>query len=270
MIINHKYEFIFIKTRKTGGTSVEIALSELSESLDDVLTPLVEEDEKIRFAISKMRPQNYKFNLLELASTPARIFRERNIYDRFERRALYLKFWNHISAPLVQSRTPESIWSYTKFTIERDPWDKIVSCYKWLLRYLNRSEANYSLTDFFNDGWADWLSDFHLYSKYGLPLLDYYLNYDKLTEATLALSKNLHLNNPIDISRQRINAKGDPRNNKTESSKLFDSSLDNRVRIIFSREITTFGFRTSVFKPKPNLGAFLKFGNIEGGCTSLD
>lgn len=47
MIISHKYKFIFLKTKKTAGTSFEIALSRyLGE--DDVVTPISPECEALR------------------------------------------------------------------------------------------------------------------------------------------------------------------------------------------------------------------------------
>ena len=39
MIISHKYRFIFVKTRKTAGTSVEAYLSQHCGD-SDVLTPI--------------------------------------------------------------------------------------------------------------------------------------------------------------------------------------------------------------------------------------
>ena len=39
MIISHKYKFIFIKTRKTAGTSMEIYLSQYCDD-NDIVTPI--------------------------------------------------------------------------------------------------------------------------------------------------------------------------------------------------------------------------------------
>ena len=44
MIISHKHKFIFIKTFKVSGTSMEIALSRYTGK-KDILTPLNLEDE---------------------------------------------------------------------------------------------------------------------------------------------------------------------------------------------------------------------------------
>lgn len=47
MIISHKHKFIFIKTKKTAGTSIEIALSSICDA-DDIITRISSEDEKTR------------------------------------------------------------------------------------------------------------------------------------------------------------------------------------------------------------------------------
>ena len=44
MLISHKYKFIFIKTMKTAGSSVEIELGKIMGD-DDVVTPLCDEVE---------------------------------------------------------------------------------------------------------------------------------------------------------------------------------------------------------------------------------
>ena len=38
MIISHKHKFIFLKTRKTAGTSVQIALSGICDQDLDIIT----------------------------------------------------------------------------------------------------------------------------------------------------------------------------------------------------------------------------------------
>ena len=47
MIVSHAHKFIFIKTKKTAGTAIEAALSELCGP-DDVITPYRAESEGAR------------------------------------------------------------------------------------------------------------------------------------------------------------------------------------------------------------------------------
>jgi hypothetical protein len=47
MIVSHEHKFIFLKTKKTAGTSIELALNALCGP-DDVITPLTTIDEALR------------------------------------------------------------------------------------------------------------------------------------------------------------------------------------------------------------------------------
>ena len=56
MILSHKHRFISLKTQKTGGTSVELALRELCGT-EDIVAPLPLEDRDSEEALA----QNYEF-----------------------------------------------------------------------------------------------------------------------------------------------------------------------------------------------------------------
>lgn len=90
MIISHTHRFIFIKTIKTAGTSIEVYLSPHCGP-DDILTPIQPPEEG-------HQPRNAG------------------------------AFYNHYSAWGVRDAVPAEIWnSYYKFCVERNPWDKTVS-----------------------------------------------------------------------------------------------------------------------------------------------
>lgn len=57
MIISHEHKFIFLKTAKTAGTSIEIALSKFCGS-DDVITKIARPDQRIRSEVGYPGPQN--------------------------------------------------------------------------------------------------------------------------------------------------------------------------------------------------------------------
>ncbi len=123
MIISHKYQFIFIKTTKTAGTSIETYLSQYCGK-EDIFTPFGREEHK-------HEPRNYLdyFNpLYEIVLTRGKQYKA-TTRDWLRKE----KFFNHIPAYLVRCRISGEIWkSYFKFCVERNPWDKALSHYHFL------------------------------------------------------------------------------------------------------------------------------------------
>ena len=58
MIVSHRHRFIFIKTRKTAGTSIEIALSPHCGP-EDIISPIAKDDEQFRHELGYPGPQHY-------------------------------------------------------------------------------------------------------------------------------------------------------------------------------------------------------------------
>src|SRR5262249_1324270 len=112
--------FIFIKTAKTAGTSIEVFLSKHCGPTD-VLTP-------IEPPVEGHEPRNYEgfINPLpKILETPGRLFSA--LRDSINRRE---KFYRHMPAFEVRNRVPGDIWNrYFKFCVERNPWDKVLSHY---------------------------------------------------------------------------------------------------------------------------------------------
>ena len=96
MILSHSRKFIFIKTRKVSGTSMEISLSQVCGN-DDILTPISYEDELIRLDLGGCLPQNYgdkneqRFRELIRARNPD--------VDRVKHKG---RFYNHVPAIKVR------------------------------------------------------------------------------------------------------------------------------------------------------------------------
>ena len=134
MIISHKYKFIFIKTRKTAGTSIETYLSKYCGN-NDIVTPVGFESET-----SIHKPRNYKgffnpypeFKKIYHSKFSYNKLRKmiKSFTDFFLQDASHGKFYNHIPSFRVKERIGDEIWDdYYKFTIERNPWDKTLSHY---------------------------------------------------------------------------------------------------------------------------------------------
>ncbi len=128
MIVSFSKRFIFIKTRKTAGTSMEIALS--GQCADgDIVTPIVPEDELLRFRQGGL-PANFSSDRsLEKAYRDAIAGGDEAAIGRAKKDLRQtLLFRNHMPASQVRKKLPQDIWdSFFTFTIERHPYEKAVS-----------------------------------------------------------------------------------------------------------------------------------------------
>ena len=114
MIVCHPKELIFIKTKKVGGTSLEIALSQFCGP-DCIITPFSEGDESTREMLGFRGPQNY------LHSKAVALLTSR-----------HRRFRNHSRADQVRRRLGRKTWEkYRKFTIVRDPYERALSRFFW-------------------------------------------------------------------------------------------------------------------------------------------
>ena len=129
MIVSHEHKFIFLKTKKSGGTSIELALTELCGS-DDVITPLTEIDEAKRVGAAARRigscmaggDRSGRYSIAAGSSSPPPITASTIIcLRRKPARSIDDKIWR----------------SYFKFAFDRNPWDRQVSFYHH--RYRNET-----------------------------------------------------------------------------------------------------------------------------------
>jgi len=204
MIISHKYKFIFVKTRKTASTSIEVALSKLCAP-EDIITPINPKAEG-------HLPRNYD------------------------------GFFNHIPLKKIKSIiSPELYKTYYKFTFERNPWDKMVSYYwyctkRWgvtenfrefCLKCKKENSGNYTIP-----------SDIERYSINGKIDVDFIGRYESLEEDfnqicnTLGIPFNGHL----------TKEKSDFRKEKRQYSSYYDSITKKKIEQEFKKEIETFGY----------------------------
>ncbi|HEY0917793.1 hypothetical protein [Devosia sp.] len=106
MIASFSNNFIFIKTRKTAGTSIEIVLSAWCSGRD-ICTPISDADEALR-ATYGAAPRNHSRGLI------ARLLGRRD-------------FYNHMPATEVRAALP-ALWSSAiTFAVDRHPYEKVVS-----------------------------------------------------------------------------------------------------------------------------------------------
>jgi len=239
MIISHKYKFIFFKTRKTAGTSIEISLSRYCGK-DDVITPFVdEEDEKIRQKL-KIAPQNY---LLDKSMKIIFNKLKKNVFKQSypTPRDRGLRFWHHTPAYYVKKEVSAEIWnSYFKFCFDRNPWDKTVSLYYWdqrkdQLKGLSFSE--YLETDTFRKMRH---YNYPMYSdENGKLLVDFVGKYENLENDLAKICKQLG----IDFDGWMPHAKGSYRKHKKHYSEYFNKEQAKYIQEYFKKEIELLDYK---------------------------
>lgn len=220
MIISHRHRFIFLKTRKTAGTSVEIALSRICGD-DDVLTP-VGIDAQARIEFSGRDAQNTIVPLRQSMSI-LRANRRRN-------------FYNHIPARLIRASVDPKVWNeYFKFTIERDPFDRAISLYYW--RFRNHVEPRPSISEWLTG--ARHLSNWPIYALDGEVVADHVIQYDDLTAGLALVSERLG----VDIAMPERRAKGEFRSDRRHPSEMLSDEDIAFIARSCEPEIQYFGYQ---------------------------
>ena len=232
MIISHKHKFIFIKTAKTAGTSIEVFLSQHCGP-DDVVTP-------IGPPVAGHVPRNYHglFNPLPEIFSGAN--RPRAAWRDLLRGN---KFYNHMTALLVRSRVPTRVWeNYFKFCVERNPWDKVLSHY-----YMHAHRAgSLALDVYFKTG--KFPINFPRYTdRSGNEIIiDRVLRYENLTAELSEVFAQLNI--PFTGSLE-VRAKSEYRTERKSYQLVFNDEQRRMIEQKFAREIELHGYRFETAEP---------------------
>lgn len=226
MIVSHKHKFIFLKTEKTAGTSIEIALSKFCGPLD-IITPISSSDEAKRVALGHRGPQNYL--------VPANKYNREDIVSSLVSHKR-LRFFNHASAKFVKNHLDKDVWgSYFKFSFERNPWDKAISYYYWR----SKNNSKISIHDFIQSGGANDIRGFNIYTINSEIIVDRVFMYENLEESMDYITKRLGLSS-VPVLPQ---AKSDVRKDRRHYRETLTSEDRDKIKRVFAREIEYFDFK---------------------------
>lgn len=236
MILNRHYRFLFVKTAKTAGTSLEIALSRFTGA-GDIVTPISAVDERIRRSAGCGGPQNYRV-------APGACGAWNSL-----RRWIPLgkpDFYNHISVSEVRRlltgaeavSADREFWdSCYKFCVERNPFDRAISLYYWCCR----SEPRMPLTEFLESPQLDVLRHhgLDLYTNPdGSVAVDRVLRYENLAEELEEVRQLLGLPEPLVLPR----AKGGHRRDLRHYSEIMTARDRRIIEDRFQRELSLWNY----------------------------
>jgi hypothetical protein len=237
MIISHSRRFIFIKTKKTAGTSLEIALSRYC-GRDDIIAPLVDCDEKARLHYSGMRAQNYQkpFSRANFTERVRMIF-SRDAVPRFR---------EHLAAADARKLIGREIWdSYLKFTVVRNPYDRMISRYFWSLNNGKKAAERYDINSFnqylryypehINENW-------NIYTAGDELLVDEVARYENFEKDLGRISAAIDLSHNLHDDLKKIKAKSGIRPKQVDVEALIGPDEAALIGGLCSKEIETFQY----------------------------
>lgn len=228
MIINHTYKFIFIKTQKTAGTSMEIALSSLC-SENDIVTPISKDDEEIRRALRYQTPTNY--------SIPLKKYNRKELLDFiiFGNRK---SFYNHMSCEEIKQNIGGKIFNdYYKFCFERNPFDKVISLFYHQGGYSKWK----SIEAFIKDGGLKIIKGYDQYTINNVIAVDDVFKFEQIEEALKIITHKLNLK--TELSLPKVKAKSQFRNDKRHYNEVLTDTERRLIETIWAREINLMSYQ---------------------------
>lgn len=205
MIISHRYRFIFLKTIKTAGTSLETFLSTVCAETDVVTT--------FGDPVPTHRPRNFD------------------------------GFYNHMSGDEVRTKVGNEIWKdYLKFCVVRNPWDKVISHYSMVKnspRHQHNGNPDLSLDEYLEMGLYN--LDYAIYTEKetGVVLVDQVARYESLEPDLMRILESLSIPSQGVLN---VRAKSQFRTDRRHYREILNTRQAEHIAQIYSHEIKMNGY----------------------------
>ncbi|TFF89570.1 MAG: hypothetical protein EU548_07325 [Promethearchaeota archaeon] len=252
-IISHKHKFIFIKTRRTAGTSIQILLEKHCGKYD-LTTPIGNVLSKDGMEYNKRVRNNGKYenviyliccnlylffktiksrDYLKTIRNYLSVFKKKNLKNLYRNyHGLFSKLRTHMSAENIKYKVGKFIWdNYFKFAFDRNPWDKLLSKY-----YYHEVKQDFNK-------WIKYLKkenqpiNFNLYSIKGKVAVDFLGRFENLQEDLKYVFDKLNL--PYKRPPHEHKSRG---KDKKEFRRFYSEESKRLVEKRHKKEIELFGY----------------------------
>ena len=194
MIISKKKKFIFLKTAKTAGSSIEFYLSQFCGN-EDTITSLRPHEEKLKKKFNILKKQNYEYKKKKFA---LKNFKKLNFSKK-------IVINEHSSLKILEDKIKMALNHYYTFAFVRNPYHWIVSYFWWYLydekiipiknlNKLTKKEINFLFRLFLKLKclyFFTWMKDIISSNKYKVHIY----KFENLEKNILQLKSILSLNN---------------------------------------------------------------------------
>ncbi|WP_147274852.1 hypothetical protein [Ferruginivarius sediminum] len=247
MIVSFVHKFIFVKTRKVAGTSVELALAP-NCGPEDIITPTVPTEAGHERACIEL-PRNY-------SALPGfeRAFRwsakagfETPFHNLTKRRLMIYK--QHMSAARIRRRlekTKPGFWNEAfSFTIERHPYDKCLSQAAFMLsrimpKPIPEVAAVRRIDEAIQTGEIERWSDWKNYTYNGEICVNRIIRYENIADEFKDVSRIIQLPE-IHLPQAKAGAR---ETTKRPSHEVLSERQKTAIQAAFANEFSYFQFET--------------------------
>jgi hypothetical protein len=234
MIVSFRHQFIFIKTAKTGGTAVEMALTPYCGPRD-IITPITFADERARMIDGVVQARNYSRQPIHEEQFRKAVASG----DREEAERLKVDrtggFVNHIPAMRGKERLSSDLWNRAlKFTVVRHPYERLISMLFWsggTTNALSTAGAFNALLDAIS-------TDVLHYTYNGRLLVDRTIRQETLTDDLNSVLRDLGLAPVTNMPR----AKASHRTDSRPAREILSMEQKQAVRARCRLEFDLFGY----------------------------
>ena len=236
MIYSSENSWLFVKTTKVGGASVELALSRIAGKAS-IITPLLPQEEKVRLSLDYPEPRGYELPLDEYTNF-------QRLVRRIKGRVPAAPYRNHSSAFEIQQRLgAKKFSSLFKFSIVRNPFDYIVSKYHWkLVKAKGLPMPNFR--DWLTDNPEALLENRRITHISGKNAMDYMIKFENLVKDFRDIADKLRLDDKFFQDLSCIKLKGDSRSSFPKPSERFAEfpELLDLVFLLCKNECEIYGY----------------------------
>lgn len=212
MLYSKAHNFIFVKTRKTAGSSIEVLLSQHMHDPADIITPLIDEDETTLRRPLGIEPRNHQ-----------------------DEHGLK-KFWNHMPGRRIKKLLGREVWRTTlSISVERHPYEKAVS-----MAHFRQLPPGMSFEQHLDNvvrrgQYANW----GIYTnRHGKPMVDVLIRFENLKAELDALLARLKLPPAAELPRAKTNFRTDRR----PAAEVLSDEHKRIIQVACAPEFEYFGY----------------------------
>ena len=245
MIISHSKKFIFIRSRKTAGSSIGLSLLRYLSS-GDIVRGYIESGFKYGIkppdwnkSLLYLRPKDFKSNVPRVKA-----------YNRFVKiRTAYNVSSTHMSAKQIKELVGCDVWEkYFTFTIERNPFERMISFYFWRIKDLKAPPSFNEFIDSLFLKNEEWLkinnlngySNLPFYTIDGRTCVDYIAKYENLSTDIKYIFERIGLSFDEWLPFEKKGVRPKDKNLKN----MYNKNSIQKMEDIFNKEIFLFNYKS--------------------------